>query len=339
MTRAFIAVRVPNPLEPRKVVTAPATPFVSVALATRTWMVPRPRWWWSWSAYGRVPPGRSGRWPPRSTTYPAPPARGARVAEGISSTPTMTATTTRIRPRPARGQSLRGTGGWSPPRCGCSDRRGRVSSVIVEGAVASGIVSYRPRRCSVGGGADAGRRVGRARGLFRRRRSRPGGGSTGWATCRGGCGCRRLLFGAGSTMIPRSRESAGPCRSMPSRGQACQCAGREARILLRAWSRHPVPPARCGPTWSGPSARPGSSVDGHAGVAQLEAQAICNRQVVGSTPTTGSSTWHETNGAGRRLSSRARATSKKATAPAAATLSDSIGRSEGWTPARCTGGG
>ena len=33
-----MAVRVANPLEPRKVVTAPATPLTSVALATRTWM-------------------------------------------------------------------------------------------------------------------------------------------------------------------------------------------------------------------------------------------------------------------------------------------------------------
>jgi hypothetical protein len=36
---AFVAVRVANPLEARKLVTAPATPLVLVALATRTWMV------------------------------------------------------------------------------------------------------------------------------------------------------------------------------------------------------------------------------------------------------------------------------------------------------------
>jgi hypothetical protein len=36
---AFVAVRVAKPLEARKVVTAPATPFTVVALATRTWML------------------------------------------------------------------------------------------------------------------------------------------------------------------------------------------------------------------------------------------------------------------------------------------------------------
>ena len=51
----------------------------------------------------------------------------------------------------------------------------------------------------------------------------------------------------------------------------------------------------------------------------MAAQAICNRQVVGSTPTTGS--FFDVY---RDSSARARATSKKATAPAAATFSDSM---------------
>ena len=171
--------------------------------------------------------GRGRRWPASS---------GARVAEGRSSTPMTTATTTMASPLPARARSGctgDAPGGWSadpfPPG---------GDALIAAGAA----VRRHPRSVRggvrAGGGANAGREGGSARVRSHCRRARRAGGSTASVRSRCGCGWRPPSFRAGSTTIARSRESACPCRSMPSCAQPANAHRREARIL----PRHVPPP-------------------------------------------------------------------------------------------------
>src|ERR1017187_530171 len=85
---------------------------------------------------------------------------------------------------------------------------------------------------------------------------------------------------------PRTiRRPPGPPPRVAGSGRSTGPDCQRAPVGARGWPAIPGRPAvlRAAVAWE------------YAGVAQLEAQAICNRQVVGSNPTTGSSNWKVTD--------------------------------------------
>ena len=204
-----------------------------VPLATRTWIAPRradrgqPWSWWTGSApwsWASVVVGVD--WTGRGARAPGWPRAGARADHDGRHDHAHAAQEARGRRRAPRVAIVAATG------AGAGARRvvGRRASLIAVGAGGSAVLSKRPRRGRAGGGAGGGRGAGRARG-------RPGVDELRQLAVVLG---RRdpdavadadAFSRAGSTTIARSRESGCPGLSMPSRGQACQCTTREARIL------------------------------------------------------------------------------------------------------------
>ena len=193
--------------------------------------------------------------------------KGARVAEGSRRTPITTATMTMTRPRPEWGRPD-GSGG-SPGGRSADPLPLAGAALIFVGVVVPEWSRSGPVDVRGGDAADAGRGEGSARVHCRHRRAHRDDDSTASVKCRCGCGWRPLSFPAGSTTTARSRESECLCRSMPS------CAK-----PANARARSKDPPRR-GPVTRGQGGcdppggrvrrrRGGSSLDGHAGVAQWQ---------------------------------------------------------------------